>query len=404
MLIPETKYARIDDVNIAYQVTGSGEEYLIFIPGWCSNVEEVWNIPQLAAWLQCLGTFSKLVLFDKRGTGLSDRVNEHDLPDLEQRVKDLQALMNAIGIKKATLLGLSEGGAMALMFAHRYPQQVSQLILFGSFARWIKSEDYPFGLTREKHDRIKQYIFDNWGKPVGLPLMAPSVKDDITAQNQWATFLRRSGSPAAARALYEMNLQIDVIQILNKIKTPTLIMHRKNDSLIECGHSQYLYKKMPNAQLLITEGIDHLPWFNVQREEIAAIQTFLISGKAVTKKMEILNVEDIYTLYAIRNYILHHFRESFSIKSLSKQFGINVFKMKRGFRILFDNSVIGFLTDTRLDRACKLLGNPNETIASIADQVGYGYANNFSLAFKRKFGTTPQQYKANIDKSMMKAL
>jgi pimeloyl-ACP methyl ester carboxylesterase/AraC-like DNA-binding protein len=397
MRIPQTKYARSGSVNIAYQIFGDGSEYLIFIPGWCSNLEEVWNIPQLSAWLRQISIHYKLVLFDKRGTGLSDRVYEQDLPNQDQRASDLLAVMDNHGIKKAALFGLSEGGAMASLFAYQYPEMVSHLILFGSFAKWTKSEDYAYGLTLEQHNRIKQYIFDHWGEPVGLHLMAPTVKDNVEAQKQWATFLRRSGSPNAVKVLYEMNIEIDIREILDKITTPTLIMHRKDDRLIENGHSYYLNKKIKHSQLLITEGTDHLPWYSVQPEEIIAIHTFLKEGNAtLTKKMSSANVEDFSILYTIRDYIVMHFHENISLKSLSKQFGINLFKLKTGFKLLFESPVIEFLTNTRLENACRLLMNPNETILSVAHLVGYGYASNFSHAFKRKYGITPLQYKFKV--------
>jgi pimeloyl-ACP methyl ester carboxylesterase/AraC-like DNA-binding protein len=397
MQIPETKYARSGDVNIAYQEIGDAHEYLIFVPGWVSNVEEIWNIPQLSAWLKYLSTFSKLVLFDKRGTGLSDRVSEHTLPTQEQRAEDLLAVMNTIGIKKAALLGLSEGGSLSLLFAFKYPNRVSYLILFGCFAKWVKTTDYPYGLTLEQHNKTKKHIFDNWGKSIGLHLMAPSVKNNSMAQNHWATFLRRSASPATAKVFYEMNTKIDVRSILPKIKVSTLIMHRRKDQLIESDQSQYLYEHIPHAQLIITEGSDHLPWFSVKREEIIAIETFLKGGQAtVSKKLDILNVDDIFTLYSIRDYILNNFHESISLNTLSKQFGINVFKIKSGFKALFESSAINFLSCTRMEKACELLGEPKETVASIADHIGYKHANNFSLAFKRLYGITPQQYKFKI--------
>jgi pimeloyl-ACP methyl ester carboxylesterase/AraC-like DNA-binding protein len=339
------------------------------------------------------------VLFDKRGTGLSDRVNENDLPNQDQRSHDLLAVMDAHGINKAALFGHSEGGAMACLFAYRYPEKVSRLILFGSFAKWIKSEDYNWGHTAEQHNRIKQYIFDHWGKPVGLHLMAPTVKDNIEVQKQWATFLRRSGSPNTVRVLYEMNTAIDIRDVLDKLITPTLIMHRKDDRLIETGHSYYLSEKIKHSQLLITEGIDHLPWYSIQPSEILAIHTFLKEGKAMlSKKNARTNAEDISILYSVKDYLLTHFHEAISLKSLSKQFGINIFKLKNGFKLLFEQSVIEFLTNTRLKNACMLLTNPNETVSSIANLVGYGYANNFSLAFKRKYGITPLQYKLKIQR------
>ncbi|MGW9685096.1 alpha/beta fold hydrolase [Flagellimonas sp. 2504JD1-5] len=395
MLFEKTKYAKSGGTNLAYQIIGKSGDYLVFIPGWVTNIEECWNIPQLAAWLRYLASFSRLVLFDKRGTGLSDHVNESDLPSMEQRAEDLKIILSAIGINKANFIGLSEGGPLAIYLAAKYPEMVDKLILLGSFPKWIKNKDYPWGLSIEKHNKIKEHLFEHWGGPVGLHLMAPSIKGDQTAQEQWAKFLRRSASPNTARVFYSMNMEIDVRDYLTKVSAQTLIMHRKDDALIASAHSEYMYKKIPDSQLVITEGMDHLPWFSVKRNEITAIQTFLNDGKVVNNpKLDFLNVEDIFILYAVKNHIQSYFQEAISIKGISKNFGINDYKIKAGFKLLFNTPVIGYLTDVRLEKAKQLLINPRETISSVAEQVGYTHSNNFSVAFKRKYGMTPMEYKA----------
>lgn len=394
---PKTAYAKSGNINLAYQVLGAGEEYLILIPGWVSNVEEAWNVPQLSAWLWYLASFGKLVIFDKRGTGLSDMVNANDLPDTEQRAEDLRIIMSTIGIEKANFIGISEGGPLAVYLAAHYPDLVSKLILIGSFSKWIRTKDYPYGRTLEQHQASKHYIFEHWGKPVGLNLMAPSVQDDEVAQNQWAKFLRRSASPGTARTFYEMNTKIDVRDYLGKVAAPTLIMHRKGDALIEYGHSQYMHSEIPNSQLLLIEGKDHLPWFSVKRRELIGMQTFLQEGRATNNpKLEILTVKDIFVLYQIRDYLGRNFQEKMSISHLSRKFGINEYKMKSGFRLLFRSPVITMLTDIRLKHACRLLERPEETVSSVAEQVGYTHSNNFSAAFKRKYRLTPLQYRTKV--------
>lgn len=394
MSVQRTKYAKSGSINLAYQVIGENGDYLVFIPGWVTNIEECWNIPQLAAWLRYLSSFSRLVLFDKRGTGLSDNVNELDLPNLEQRADDLRIIMDAVGIKKANFMGLSEGGPLAIYLAANYPGMVHRLVLLGSFPKWIKGDGYPWGLSREQHNKIKRYIFEHWGEPVGLNLMAPSIKDDKTAQEQWAKFLRRSASPNTAKVFYGMNIDIDVQDCLAKVAAQTLLMHRRDDALIACSHSEFMHQKIPNSQLVITEGIDHLPWFSIKRNELIAIQTFLNDGKAIKdSKLGFLTVEDIFILYEIKSYIQHNFQESISIKTLSKNFGINDYKTKAGFKLLFNIPVISFLTGVRLEKATQLLMNPREPISSIAEQVGYSHSNNFSVAFKRKYKMTPMEYR-----------
>ena len=394
MFVPKTKYAKSGNINLAYQVIGNSGDYLVFIPGWVTNVEECWNIPQLSAWLRYLASFSKLVLFDKRGTGLSDNVSDLDLPNIGQRADDLRIIMSAVGIEKANFMGLSEGGPLAIHLAAKYPEMVDKLVLSGSFSKWIRNDDYPFGLTRPQHDKVKKHIFENWGDPVGLNLMAPSIRDNKTAQGQWAKFLRRSASPGTAKIFYGMNVEIDVRDCLLKVKAPTLIMHRKGDVLIDCSHSEFMHGKIPDSHLMTTNGSDHLPWYSVKREEVIAIQTFLTDGRPVNNpKLGILNVEDIFILYAIKDYIQTNFQDAISIKRISKNFGINDYKVKVGFKLLFNIPVIRFLTDVRLQKATQLLMDPKETVASISEQVGYSHSNNFSVAFKRKYKLTPMEYR-----------
>lgn len=397
MTIPKTRYAKSGNINLAYQVIGGHKEYLILIPGWVSNVEEVWNIPQLAAWLQYLASLNTLVIFDKRGTGLSDRVDENDLPDVKQRVEDLRIIMSDAGIKKANLLGLSEGGPFAIFLATHYPKRVNKLILLGSFAKWTKTEDYPYGLTEEQHHQVKDYLVNNWGKPLGLKVMAPSVQNDQQAQNQWAKFLRNSASPGTAKMFYEMNMMLDVRSYLNQVTCPTLIMHRKGDRLIEYQHARYMHERIHDAQLVISEGTDHFPWFSIRRSELITLQTFLEDGKAIhNPRLEMLAVKDIFILYEIKSYLINNYALDTSIKDLSKKFAINEFKIKSGFRLLFGSPVIGFLSEVRLRKACELLADPEETVASVSEQVGYKHSNNFSIAFKRRFELTPLQYKLKI--------
>jgi len=159
-----------------------------------------------------------------------------------------------------------------------------------------------------------------------------------------------------------------------------------------------MHQKIPNSQLVPTEGMDHLPWFSINRDELTTIQTFLGDGNAIyNPKLENLTVEDIFILYKIKDYILNNFQESISIKYLSKEFGINEYKIKSGFKLLFDSPIIRFLTDTRLHNSCDLLTRPEETVASVSEQVGYKHSNNFSIAFKRKYQLTPMQYREKMN-------
>lgn len=393
----KTKYARSGGVNIAYQEFGSGDLCLIIVPGWISNVEEFRNIPQLAAWINHLSSFSRLILFDKRGTGLSDRVNESELPGMDQRAEDLMAVMENAGIDKAALFGLSEGGPLGIHFTATYPEKVTKLILFGSFAKWVRTDDYPYGLNEEGHLKTINYMAENWGGPVGLQLMAPSVKDDPETQKQWAGYLRHSASPSAAIALYRMNLDIDVRACLSDIKKPVLIIHREDDKLVESGHSKYLNEKIPNSELLLTKGADHLPWFGVNREELVAMQTFLLSDKVVDdKRLHKLSPEDVFTIYAIKDHMEKNFDEEISISSLARKYGINDFKVKSGFKAMFGIPVITFLNKTRLEHSIGLLSDSGLTMNDIAEKVGYKHPNNYATAFKKKYGIPPGQFRNRL--------
>ena len=205
-MTPETCYAKSGDVNIAYQVVGNGPRDLILVPGWMSNIEVFWEEPAVARFLRRLASFSRLILFDKRGTGLSDRIG--DMPDLETRMDDVRAVMDAVGSERATLCGYSEGGVMCMLFAATYPARTTALITIGSFACQGSRPDYPWGRTPEQQAQFLEAIETQWGGPVGLDARAPSVAHDDRVRQWWSRFLRMSASPAAALALTRMNVQI----------------------------------------------------------------------------------------------------------------------------------------------------------------------------------------------------
>ena len=200
-MTPETKYARSGDVNIAYQVVGDGALNLVYVPGWVSNVELAWEEPLLRRFLERLASFSRLILFDKRGTGLSDAVSDDQLPTLEQRMDDVRAVMDAAKIDKAALFGVSEGGPMCVLFGATYPERTKALVLYGGYAKRIYSEDYPWAPTPRQRQEFFDAIAQGWGGVVDLETLAPTVAEDERFKQWWATFLRRSASPNRALAL-----------------------------------------------------------------------------------------------------------------------------------------------------------------------------------------------------------
>jgi pimeloyl-ACP methyl ester carboxylesterase len=255
---PETKYATSGDVSIAYQVVGEGPADLILVPGWMSNIEVFWEEPAVARFLQRLASFSRLILFDKRGTGLSDRMV--DVPDLETRMDDVRAVMDAVGSQRAALCGYSEGGVMCALFAATYPSRTRALITIGSFPRQRPGDDYPWGRTAQQQQDFLAAIQNHWGGPVGLELRAPSVAGDERVRQWWARFLRMSASPAAALALTRLNYEIDVRHVLNAIRVPTLLLHSRGDQAIDVRASRYMAERIAGAKYVELPGIDHLPW------------------------------------------------------------------------------------------------------------------------------------------------
>jgi pimeloyl-ACP methyl ester carboxylesterase len=272
---PETKYTSSGDVNIAYQVIGDGPVDLVFVMGWVSHVEYFWNEPSFARFLRELAGFSRLIVFDKRGTGLSDRVPVTGLPTLEQRMDDLRAVMDAAHSMKAILFGVSEGGPLSTIFAATYPEKTLALIMFGSYARRLRAADYPFGVTAEEHESYIARIRREWGGPVGLEERAPSKVNDQAFRDWWATYLRMGASPNAAAALTRMNAQVDVRGVLPAVAVPALVMHRRGDKCLPIEGGRLIASLIPNAQFVELAGNDHLPFVGDQDRVISQVRTFV---------------------------------------------------------------------------------------------------------------------------------
>ena len=248
MAVPETRYAKSGSVHIAYQVFGSGPNDLVFVPGFISHLENYWEHPDLARWLLRLGSFARVIMFDKRGTGLSDPVTA--VPSLELRMDDVRAVMDGAGSERAAVLGVSEGGALAALFAATYPQRCQQAVLYGAWAR--------FPVPVEILEPLFKYIDRAWGNGLSLPSFAPSRQTDPAMQNWWGRFERLGASPAAVTAVLRMCAETDVSDIVSSIRVPTLVIHCKDDTLIpiECG--RFLAQNIPDARLIELPGQDHL--------------------------------------------------------------------------------------------------------------------------------------------------
>ncbi len=279
---PKTHYATsTGDVNIAYQVVGEGELDLVFVMGWVSHLESFWNEPSFCRFLTRLASFSRLIIFDKRGTGLSDRVPVQDLPTLEQRMTDVQAVMDAVGSESAALLGVSEGGPMCSLFAATYPERTTAIVMIGTYAKRTWAEDYPWAPTDEEQAHFLEEVKKNWGGPVGLEERAPSVADDPRFRDWWSTYLRMGASPGAALALTRMNAEIDVRNVLPSIRVPALVIHRKGDALLPVEGGRYVASRIPGAKYVELDGNDHLPFVGDQDAILDEIEEFLTGARHV---------------------------------------------------------------------------------------------------------------------------
>jgi pimeloyl-ACP methyl ester carboxylesterase len=272
---PETMYARSGDVNIAYQVIGDAPLDLVFVMGWVSHLEYFWREPSFARFLLRLASFARLILFDKRGTGLSDRVPINELPTLEQRMDDVRAVMDAVGSERAALCGVSEGGPMCSLFAATYPEKTAALVMIGTYAKRIRDDDYPWAPTTEHRQEFFDEIRENWGGPVGLEERAPSVAGDPEFRQWWATYLRMGASPGAALALTQMNAEIDVRSVLPSIRVPTLVIHRKEDQCLKVEEGRYVAERIPGARYVELPGRDHLPFVGDQDSILDEVEEFL---------------------------------------------------------------------------------------------------------------------------------
>jgi pimeloyl-ACP methyl ester carboxylesterase len=283
-----TRYAKSGEYSIAYQVVGDAPLDLVYVPGFVSHVESAWDDPDYARFLDRLASFSRLILFDKRGTGLSDRVPVKLLPTLEERMDDVRAVMDAAGSERAALFGVSEGGPMSMLFATTYPERVSALVLYATYAKRVRSAGYPWAPTLEEHRERLEAVERDWGGPVDVGVWAPSNANDERFNRWWAQFLRLGASPAAARAVLEMTLEIDVRDILPAIRVPTLVLHRQGDRRIDVGGSRYVAERIPNARYVELDGIDHLVWVGDSDAVADEIGEFLTGTRHVAEPSRVL--------------------------------------------------------------------------------------------------------------------
>lgn len=277
----ETHYADSDGISIAYQVHGNGPLDLVLVPGFVSQVETLWEEPGVARFLRRLTAFSRLLVFDKRGQGLSDRTGRP--PTLEESMDDLKAVIEAAGFERPALFGVSEGGPMSTLYAATYPGDVSGLVLFGTFARMLKTPDFPHGVTEDALNRWGEIVQRDWGKAVALNVWAPSRQGDREFERWWARLLRQGTSPAGAIALMDLYREMDVRAILSAIDVPTLVLHRVADRMVPAAQGRYLAEAIPGARYVELPGEDHVPFAGDLDAILDEVEEFLVGSRGAAE-------------------------------------------------------------------------------------------------------------------------
>jgi pimeloyl-ACP methyl ester carboxylesterase len=285
-MTPETRYAKSGEVNIAYQVVGKGEVDLLFVPGWVSHIEYAWEEPTFAPFLERMASFSRLILLDRRGTGLSDPVDQ--VPTLEERMDDLVAVMDAAGSERSFLFGISESGPMCILFAATYPERTAGLLLCNTFASNVRSEDHPWATPPERRGQLQQSVDESWGTGVTARIFAPSRADDEAFVRSWARFERRAVSKGAMRKIIGMIQDTDVRAVLPSISVPTLVVHRTGDQATRVEGGRYLAEHIPGASIVEVPGMDHFPWVGDTEAILEEVEQFVTGTRRGAEPNRIL--------------------------------------------------------------------------------------------------------------------
>jgi class 3 adenylate cyclase len=283
---PRTRFAVSGGLNIAYQVVGEGQSDLVWVPGYISHLDASWSDPELARLFERLASLRRLIMFDKRGTGMSDRVFPSEFPSFAERMDDIRAVMDAAGSERAAIVGWSEGAALAALFAATYPDRVEQLVLYGGYPRLVNDAGYQDGIAPELVREVMGVVVQNWAEVHDAHMVwAPSKADDEEFQERFARFRTLAASPGAAQALVNMTQDVDVRSVLPTVSAPTLVIHRTGDLAVPITAGRYLAKHIPEATLVELDGTDHLWWVGNHEAIVDAIEEFL-TGSAPDRAAE----------------------------------------------------------------------------------------------------------------------
>lgn len=284
---PETRYARSGEIGIAYQVFGEGEMDLLLAFPFLSHLDLMWESPALSHFLRRLGSFARVLVFDRRGVGLSDPVA--GAPTLEERMDDVRAVMDAAGSERAALLGMSEGATMCMLFAATYPERTSALVLWGAMARSTSAPDYPWAPEKEAVEEAQaELVGPMWGQGATIDVFSPSMAADPRAREFQARFERQAASPMRVQQLNQMFLNTDVRDALPLVQAPALILHRRQDRAVNYRAARWLAEQIDGSRYVEFEGEDHFPWVGDSDAALEAIEEFLTGVRPVPVTQRVL--------------------------------------------------------------------------------------------------------------------
>ena len=285
---PNIEYARSGDINIAYTTLGQGDRDLLFLSPWVSNLDVVLESPSVERGFDTLSNIGRMILFDRRGTGLSDRLC--GIGTLEEGMDDALAVLDAVGTEKVALMAVHEAGGLAMLLAATHPERVSGLVLYGSFASTTWHEDYPWGQKPEEREVQIEYVTSTWGKPDGIAaLVDPKAAQDDHFKQWWAKWQRNSLSPDAIRSGFEILAQTDVRSVLPAIKVPTLILHRSGSPAVPIENAYYLNEHIPGSKLVELEGDEFLPFLGDSQAIVDEVEEFLTGSRTPRDSERILS-------------------------------------------------------------------------------------------------------------------
>lgn len=391
---PKTNYTKSGEFNIAYQVIGNGPLDIIYIPGWVSNIDMMWAEPRLAAFLTRLTLFSRLILFDKRGTGLSDRTDEYST--MEERMDDINAVMDATNSDKAFLFSHSEGGSVSLLFSLNYPERTLGVIGFGIFAKRRYSVDYPWAPTDEEREVSNKLIEENWahGDLDELRTLVPSLAHDNGFMDWLASYLRSGASPKAALILHKQCTHIDVTGILGSIKIPTLLLFRKGDIEILVEEGRYLSERISNSKLVEFEGRDHLFWTGDTYPILAEIEEFVTGIRPERSDFQHSKTTIKRHGIDLQTVMSENFLYNLKVEEFAKLCGRSLSAFKRDFKNIFNTTPSRWIKAKRLEHAKKLLIETDLNINQISYDCGFINSSHFIKSFKEKYKLPPHKFRS----------